>query len=273
MTELSDFKKDNPFCCYCGGKAPTEQLEHAPPKILFKDKWRPDQLIVPACDRCNKSFAQTDQIVAFLTRATRSWTSVGLDADRLKSMLELGIGKHHRDLLEEWGNLSFRQIRRLRSLQSGFRNAPALNFGPLTQRQFQAFGARLAFALHYNHTKRIIPPNGGAIVEIKTLQHRLNGWRLPDDVAQLLGPPRTLAQGKKELSDQFVFACGPNAPVTLYFATFGMDYALVLFVAEDCDNFSPDVSNKSHVHTPGDFHSYPVPYRLGPVRFEFSMSS
>ena len=270
---LHGFKLQHPYCCYCGGHAPTEQKEHAPPKILFRDKWRPDQLVVPACNECNQSFAQTDQIVACLARVTRSWTKTGLDEDRLQSILNEGISRNHPELFEEWAKISPRQRRRMYTLTgSSFREAPALNSGPHTQKHLQAFGARLAFALHYHHTKRIIPKNGGVIVEIMTLQHQLNGWRLPDELSAILGPPRTLAQGKKHLAEQFIFCCGMNAAITFYFATFGRDFAFVLFVAEDRSDFDSVVVRNAHVHTPGNFFKFPMPFSLGPIRFQCDLS-
>jgi hypothetical protein len=270
---LSAFKAAHRFCCYCGGQTPTDQKEHAPPKILFKDKWRPDQLIVPACGQCNQSFAQTDQIVALLARATRSWTRTGLDLDRLEQMLHQGIAQNCPELLTEWGSMSRRQLRRLRALTGlEFEDVPALNFGPQTLRHFQAFGARMAFALHYHHTKRIIPESGGVVVEVKTLQHQMNGWRLPNEISQILGPPRTLAQGRKgHVGDQFMFACGPDTALTFYFLTLGMDYAFLLFVAEDRTDFDPAIARGSHVHKAGDFYSFPLPFSLGPIRFNLAI--
>ncbi|SFV26307.1 hypothetical protein [Hyphomicrobium facile] len=267
---LDEFKRLNPYCCYCGGRSPTQQEEHAPPKILFFEKRRPDQLVVPACGKCNGAFAQTDQIVAFLARATREWSGVGLDRERIAKMMQFGIAKRHPELIQEWSRVTLSQRRRLRRITGcDFSKAPALNFGPLTLRHFQAFGARMAFAMHYHHTKRIIPERGGAIVEIKTAQHLLAGWRPPAELFEVLGNPRTLAQGKRNhVANQFLFACGPDAATTCYFAAFGADFALILFVSEDDGEFEAASALGAHIHKPGKFFEFPLPLSMGPLCFE-----
>jgi len=64
----------HPYCCLCGGKTPTESIEHAPPKIMFWEKLRPKGMEVPACKRCNNETSEIDQLAAFyaLTQSKRS---------------------------------------------------------------------------------------------------------------------------------------------------------------------------------------------------------
>lgn len=58
------FLTEHPNCCLCGGKKPAENIEHAPPRVLFLDKHRPKGHEVPACRRCNNGSSQIDQLVA-----------------------------------------------------------------------------------------------------------------------------------------------------------------------------------------------------------------
>ena len=58
------FRSEHPKCCLCGGVCNTEQVEHAPPKIMFVDKARPKGFEVPSCARCNNGSAQQDQIAS-----------------------------------------------------------------------------------------------------------------------------------------------------------------------------------------------------------------
>lgn len=53
-------------CVLCGGLRPAESAEHAPPKVIFRNKHRPIGLEVPACKRCNAGSSDQDQIAAFL---------------------------------------------------------------------------------------------------------------------------------------------------------------------------------------------------------------
>ncbi len=76
---LSKMIAAHPYCCLCGGKTPTESIEHAPPKIMFWEKHRPQGMEVPACKRCNNGTSEIDQLAAFyaLTQSDRSINGLG----------------------------------------------------------------------------------------------------------------------------------------------------------------------------------------------------
>lgn len=268
--ELEQFKAKHPYCCYCGGANATEEREDVPPKILFFDKRRPNQLIVPTCSSCNRSFSQTDQVVALLARSMRSVVGPGLDGHRISKMIKFGIAKRQPELLAEWARLPLKAEQRVRRAEAAL-GAPlkALNLGPLTKRHLQGFGARLAFGLHYHMTGAVVPQTGGAVVEVKTFYNRVSGWELSEELASKLGPPRTLGRTKKEaVPDQFLFSSSPREEVTFYFATFGIDFAFMMFVADDNALFEEVIKHGAHVHPPGNFFSYPIPMTSGPLRWE-----
>jgi hypothetical protein len=54
-------------CVYCGGAAAGIQIDHAPPRILFNKKHRPDGLIFPACAECNQGTGDADQLAAWVS--------------------------------------------------------------------------------------------------------------------------------------------------------------------------------------------------------------
>jgi hypothetical protein len=39
---IEAFKAEHPFCCFCGGQAPTEQIDHVPPCSIFDDRIWPE---------------------------------------------------------------------------------------------------------------------------------------------------------------------------------------------------------------------------------------
>lgn len=65
-SRLERMKRDHPKCCFYGGTNPTETVEHAPPKVFFIEKRRPNGHEFPACERCNGGSASSDQIAALV---------------------------------------------------------------------------------------------------------------------------------------------------------------------------------------------------------------
>ncbi|MFN8757801.1 MAG: hypothetical protein ACK5XA_03245, partial [Tagaea sp.] len=43
----------HPWCVYCGGTVPAEDVDHVPSKMMFRNKHRPKGLEVPSCRACN----------------------------------------------------------------------------------------------------------------------------------------------------------------------------------------------------------------------------
>lgn len=57
-------------CILCGGLVPATVPEHAPPKILFIDKYLPKDHEFPSCSRCNHGSSQLDQVAAMMVFST-----------------------------------------------------------------------------------------------------------------------------------------------------------------------------------------------------------
>ena len=56
-------------CVYCGGGTTAREPDHMPPRILFKGKQRPNDLVFPSCSDCNRGSAALDTIVSWLGRS------------------------------------------------------------------------------------------------------------------------------------------------------------------------------------------------------------
>lgn len=67
LKRLEKYKIDHPKCCICGGSRDTETIEHAPPKVIFWDKYRLKGMEVPACARCNNGTGAVDQFASFFS--------------------------------------------------------------------------------------------------------------------------------------------------------------------------------------------------------------
>jgi hypothetical protein len=62
--------RDGEFpCVYCGGVEAAREPDHMPPRILFKGKQRPNDLVFPSCSACNRGSAALDTIVSWLGRS------------------------------------------------------------------------------------------------------------------------------------------------------------------------------------------------------------
>lgn len=64
-------------CIFCGGTVPATTVEHAPPKIMFRDKNRPGGHEFPSCDNCNGGMSQLDQVAAMMLFSTAETFSPG----------------------------------------------------------------------------------------------------------------------------------------------------------------------------------------------------
>jgi hypothetical protein len=135
-------------------------------------------------------------------------------------------------------------------------------------RHMQAFGAKLAFALHYQEAGRIVPNSGGAIIRLRTFSDFLNGWSLSDDLRRALGPIKTLHQGKLDVADQFRWASLHNHQASIHLAEFGYDFVLEMYVVETMELV--ETLQNNYVHRPGQFLAFQEPgtYRSGSIRWQ-----
>lgn len=64
----ADFIKAHPRCCYCNGRRPTAEIDHAPARIVFIKKHGPEGYEFPSCAECNRLTALSEQIAALYIR-------------------------------------------------------------------------------------------------------------------------------------------------------------------------------------------------------------
>src|SRR5262245_35947958 len=56
-------------CMYC--PSPPDTVEHMPPKIMFKRKFRLSGMEFAACENCNKGTSAADLVASFIARIGR----------------------------------------------------------------------------------------------------------------------------------------------------------------------------------------------------------
>ncbi|GGB05919.1 hypothetical protein [Allosediminivita pacifica] len=198
---LERLKKDHPFCCFCGGTRETETIEHAPPKAFFKDKARLRGLEFPACKRCNNGSSQLDQVA--------SWVAYGMGLirrddpqDGYWEKLSRGVKNNTPDALE------CIQTERAERIWwwNGYKveaEAMSVPMGvEIFQKYLNPWAAKLGYALWYNHTSTILPPEGRVWVRWITNDAIIKDG-LPEVVSRMPEITYALMNGKKESADQF----------------------------------------------------------------------
>ncbi len=65
----AEFLLAHPLCCFCGGRRPAVERDHAPARIVFRGKHCPDDFEFPACAECNRAMALSEQVTAFYIRS------------------------------------------------------------------------------------------------------------------------------------------------------------------------------------------------------------
>lgn len=172
-------------------------------------------------------------------------------------MLHQGVGANNPEVLREWARVSARQKRRWRKIRdkSGLECMP-MNLGPKTHLHIQAFGAKLGCALHYHEAGRIVPLDGGIAILLRTTEHFVNGWQLPEGLKARIGKRKTLAQGKINVADQFSWAATHDPTASFYVVDCGLAFSLLVWICNDDKDFDVVRAQGAHIHKSGDFLSY-----------------
>jgi hypothetical protein len=234
---IKRFKAAQPFCVYCGGTTEGNTVDHMPSRALFDGRHRPKGLEFLACEACNSGTRNSESIVALVSRVYPDTE----DDDLRKELARIlrGVEANNPGLLRSM-RASFRQEKVVRKASGG--KLHALNMDqPQIHAAVRQFGAKLGLALHYELTTRIVPATGGVAVFWFSNYDAVKG-RLPGNLIELCGDPRTLAQGRFSVGGQFTYAskATDDKTVSAHFATFRLSFSMVMFVAEDIAALGPD---------------------------------
>ncbi|RWF47115.1 MAG: hypothetical protein EOS46_14695 [Mesorhizobium sp.] len=242
-------RKNQPFCIFCGGKTPSETVEHYPPRSIFDGKHRPKGMEFGACKECNEASREADLVVATLSRMMPdSKTEAGrVEVKRLiRSVLSIpGFANEVRPERDKLGTLI-----RHRDIAA---QLPSWNFlridGPIVARSMTIFGSKLGLALHTTTTGRILSASGAVAVQwYSNLQAYQDA--LPKEFLAMCGPGMTLRQGDFEVGDQFRVASvvpdDSGGSMSGHFAVFRESFGLLMFATEE-----PNEVQKGWAVSPG----------------------
>ncbi len=240
-----------PWCCYCGGATPAVTIDHVPARISFWEKQRPPGLEVPACKSCNHGAALLEQVGAVFARISAQDDRTPEQREEFRNLCA-AVGRS----FPGWQRELFPSSEQVKKATEKFGDAAAsvkaVNVGPLTVEAISTLGSKLAFALHYKHTGKIVPINGYAEVFFET-NVSMHDRELPANLVAELGAVHTLKQGSWTSDGHFAYrgAWIPDGTGSVFVCHLGKAFMLILFVCafEEATKVEP---RKSRRFNPGD---------------------
>jgi hypothetical protein len=199
-----------PDCCFCGGLRRSVTREHMPPLSLFDRSHRPDDLVMPACDECNRGTSTSDLVVAMISR----WQYDSTPQEQIDhAKLSQRVKSHAPELVAEWLTISpWDKIRaRQHLLDRGVQvpqDAEIATAGPLTTGQLNLFAHKAALALYFQHFQKPLPNTGSLCAFWRTKEDFSRG--IPQELLDLLPGYGTLRQGQWSESKTFEYRHAMN---------------------------------------------------------------
>lgn len=220
---------------------------------MFALKDRPRGLEFPSCQPCNRGSALDEQVAALLSRSYPN-ASTQAERDELKRLFK-AVGNNQPGLLEELLPLPRHELALKLNRHRLPIDAYALNVsGPLLNQAIIRFAAKLCCALRYEETN-VSMPREGAIQVMWVTNFQFDTEDFESGLLKLLGPGRTLRQGKKAVTSQFRYTSTfcVDQPVSFHFGVFREAFAVYGFAADSACLFDlgNDVTNNMITFCPG----------------------
>lgn len=224
---------ENPFCIYCGGTAKSTSWDHMPNKGMFP-KDRVGGLEFPSCNACNQGSTWFEDIASLVCSIRDDFTVAA--NNHLEKKLD-HVGCNHPEVIEEIRPLPY-QLREAAAYQDSAGNTlGTFNLqGKVVSSAMLLYGAKLAMALHWEKTKRILK-NGEEIGVMYFTNANEKKKNLPLDLFKLLPDSLELKQGAKKSSHPFFYNSGEasDTGATAHWANFGDAIYYKLFVGGKTD--------------------------------------
>jgi len=207
----------------------TEEFDHAPPKVMFRDKHRPPGLEVPSCKFCNRQHSPFDDCFALLCMAMGSVaSSKQAPRHRIENAIR-SCRKRFPSIIEQLSGFGWDVAV---DLDGDNTPAVAVPFDtPDIHFVVEYMAARLATAIFYDNTGLCVPV--GSMIATKWWT-----WNQPLDDALLtsligaLPNYQTLSQGAWEVDDQFAtrFAVSTDKPQAAFLFRFHSSFMASAFL-------------------------------------------
>jgi hypothetical protein len=197
------FISRHPDCCFCAGLRPAVTREHMPPKALFDGKHRPDKLVMPSCDSCNRGTSTADLVVSIVSR----WGETPSNSDH--ASLVARLRKQAPEIVAEWTTFSLKQrIMGRRHLEAHGVSVPpgagVVSLGLRSVQELNLFAHKATLALYFERFRRPLPLTGAFCAYWRSKEdYARNG--VPNALLDLLPKYDTLVQGRWNTSEIFEY--------------------------------------------------------------------
>lgn len=235
-----EFLAQHPICCFCGGLSPAETEDHIPARSLFFGRKWPEGYVFPACRSCNACASDDELVMAALVRlGVTSDLNEDAEADleRVLSGLKFRLPQVYANL-REVSRVETRRFLRARGISGtslpGTAEIYMLKVPSVVIEVTQRYAEKLGKALHYFHTRTILPLGGKVVAHTFTNADLLNS-DAPEKFFALLGGVPSLKRDVTPLADQFSYRFGivERGEASGYWVQFRGSVALLIAVFQD----------------------------------------
>jgi hypothetical protein len=239
---LKCLQAEQPHCIYCGGAALGTSIDHMPPMTVFDLRQRYGDMVYLACEPCHTGTRPLDQFAGFLCRSYPNPRTPEAHAESKKIVQSIANNFPH--LLPTMRATA----EQLALAKDSDASAGALNISTEAHSIMVRFAARVAFALHFELCRAVIPEGGGVFVRWFTNEALVTNDVRLIEIASLVGPSRTLVQGRKSLADQFEYRsqATEDGSMSLHVAAFRLSFGIEAYAARDVRDLAPPRPMPTH---------------------------
>jgi hypothetical protein len=234
---------EHPHCCFCGGEANAETIDHVPSRTLFRDRKWPEGYIFPACKKCNEITRKSELLVAMLARIFPD-AAQNQHKEQVAQLMG-AVNNNFPGLLESMRVPASKKKRLIRErgidIPEGQTSGDVGLFSiddPRINAAVQQFSTKLFMALHYYQSKEILGVRGGIAFKWFTNTQNLDELLPRDVLAPLLKGFPELKREKTTLNDQFFYryALADSKKASAFLIFFNQSIAMLGFIFPNIDD-------------------------------------
>ena len=223
-------------CIYCGGATQATTVDHCPPRAMFSQRKWPEGYVFPACAPCNAEAKDAEQWVSLLARVN-SGPSLQNEEEE-QALKKLGKFLLKPDVLRSMTLSAAKKRAAARRAQIAvgpgetFAELPLLAVPPDAQRAVDYFAKKIAKALHFKHTRKVVPPAASIKHRWFTNFNHIEGEVPPEIFTIPTGVP-SLKRTNVKLSDQFnyLYTGSVDGTLGMYTIEFRQSFCICVMVA------------------------------------------
>ncbi len=237
----AQFLKANPSCCFCGGEAPSVTIDHVPARSFFHERKWPEGYEFPACKLCNETTRLDELLFSLLARILpdpEAPDETGLLPELFKS-----IDNNFPGILEKL-QPSARDVRKwLRDTGTMLPRGVSLSEVPILKTDHPILRdairqtvKKLALALYYKHSGRIVPKHGRIGISFFT-NTTFKPALFSDEFFNALSGMSESRRGNLKLESRFnyQYAIAPDTGFAGFLIRFPQSMAFLVIVSPNGD--------------------------------------